>query len=328
MRSPKRSRTENLEERTKKLALLFFSTSYFLVLTSHFVSGQPPQGIRLAVNMTTVESAPVFLAAQDAPELRMDIRAGGIPVLLEGSVDAATNSETQALIRSVERPDLRIVMTVAECYYRLVARRSAGVTRLPDLRGKRIGTPLNTSSAYYLAKMLRTAKLEEADVTIVGMPVADMAAAMKRGDVDAVSGWEPGAHDAITALGVDAVVFQDRSVYRELFDLNTTTAVLNEPVRRRALVDTVRAIVTASRQVREQPPGVRPLLSSKINVPESTISTVWPHFTFAGGLPADMLDVLTEEEQWVAVQQKRAPRPRAQLQMLVDDSVLRDARRP
>jgi ABC-type nitrate/sulfonate/bicarbonate transport system substrate-binding protein len=296
------------------------------LVAATFQSSAP--AIRLAVNMTTVESAPVFLAAQNAPELKIDIRSGGIPMLLDGDADAATNSETQALLRSVARPDLRIVMTVAECYYRIVARKSAGIQYLSDLRGKKIGAPANTSSGYYLAKMLRTAGLAESDVTVVSMPVPDMAAAMKRRAVDAVSGWEPGAHDSITALGADASVFQDGSVYRELFDLNTTTAVLNDPPRRRALVEAVRAIVAASRQVRERPLGVWPLLSSRINVPQPTISDVWSHFTFPAALPPDMLDMLTEEEQWVAVQQKRVPRPRAQLQRLIDDSVLRDARQP
>ena len=163
---------------------------------------------------------------------------------------------------------------------------------------------------------------------VVAMAVERMAEAIKRGDVDAVSGWEPGAHDSIAALGADAAVFQDRSVYRELFDLNTTTAVLNDPVKRRGLVAVVSGIVTASRQVTDRPPSVRPLLSSRINVPEATITDTWKHFTFAGGIVTDMLDVLTEEEQWVAALQKRAPRPRAQLQQLVDDSVLREARRP
>lgn len=314
-----------LELRSKKLELLLVCTSYFLVLTSYFAFAQSQPPVRVAVNMTTVESAPVFLAAQNAPALKIDIRSGGIPMLLDGEADAATNSETQALLRSAARPDLRIIMTVAECYYRIVGRRSSGIARLADLRGKKIGTPANTSSGYYLAKMLRTVKLAESDVTVVAMPVADMAAAMKRGDVDAVSGWEPGAHDSIAALGADAVVFQDRSVYRELFDLNTTTAVLNDPVKRRSLVDAVRAMITASRQVREKPAGVWPLVSSRINVPQTTISDVWTHFRFTGGLPSDMLDVLTEEEQWVAVQQKRVPRVRAQLQGLIDGSILRAA---
>ena len=285
----------------------------------------PPSPLRVAVNMTTVESAPVFLAAERVGEKAITLAGGGIPLLVNRTADAATNSETQILLRSIESPDLRIVMTVAECEYRIVARRSAGIRRLADLRGKKVGAPANTSAEYYLARMLRTAKLDEPDVTVVAMPVADMAAAMKRGDVDAVSGWEPGAQDSIAALGADAIVFQQPRVYRELFNLNTTAAVLADPVKRRALVDAVRAIVAASRDVTARPDEVRPLLSSRISVPQPTIAAVWRHFRFPTTLPRDTVDVLVEEEQWVAAKQKRAPRGRAQLQVLVDDSVLREA---
>jgi len=284
----------------------------------------PP--LRVAVNMTTVESAPVFLAAQGAAGRNMALTGGGIPLLVDRTADAATNSETQILLRSVDNPELRIVMTVAECEYRIVARRSAGIRRLVDLRGRKVGTPANTSAEYYLSKMLRTVKLDESDVTVVPMPVADMAAAMKHGDVDAVSGWEPGAQDSIAALGADAIVFQDPPVYRELFNLNTTAGVLSDPAKRRLLVGVVRAIAGASRDVRARPADVRPLLSSRINVPQATIATVWRHFRFPASIPRDTLDVLVEEEQWVAGRQKRSPRTRAQLQSLIDDGVLREAR--
>ena len=294
-------------------------------LASSQLQSSPPS-IRIAVNMATIESAPVFLAERNATDVRMALRAGGIPVLLEGAVDAATNSETQALIRSVDRPDLRIVMTVSECAYRIVARRSAGISTLADLRGKAIGTPANTSAHYYLVKALRRVGLAASDVTVVAMAVPDMASAVAKGDVDAVSGWEPGAHDAIAALGQAGITFQPPGLYRELFDLNTTTAVLNDPVRRRALVNSVRAMIAASTQVRTQPASVWPLLSSRINVPQSTISDAWTHFRFNAWLPDDALDVLVEEEQWVAEVQKRAPRTRTQLAALVDHSVLREAR--
>jgi len=277
--------------------------------------------------MTTIESAPVFLAAQNPRDVRIELQSGGIPVLLDGGVDAATNSETQALIRSVARPDLRIVMTVAECAYRIVARKSSGIRTIADLRGKRIGTPLNTSSAYYLAKVLERAKLKESDVTIVAVTVPDMAGAIKRGAVDAVSGWEPGAEDSIRALGADAVTFQPPGLYRELFDLNTTTAVLNDPVRRRGLVAAVRATIAASTKVRTAPASAWPLLFERIGVPVATTSAVWNHFRFNAWIPEDALNVLVEEEQWVARQQKRAPRTRAQLQPLLDGSVLAEARR-
>jgi NitT/TauT family transport system substrate-binding protein len=291
------------------------------VLAQASPSNEP---LRVAVNMATVESAPVFLAAQRLGDTGMTLTAGGIPLLVNRTADVATNSETQILMRSVESPDLRVVMTVAECEYRIVARRSAGIRRLVDLRGRKIGTPANTSAEYYLSKMLRTVKLDEPDVKVVPMAVADMAAAMKRGDVDAVSGWEPGAQDSIDVLGADAIVFQERPIYRELFDLNTTAGVLSDPAKRRALVDVVRAIVTASKDVRARPVDVRPLLSTRINVPQPTIAAVWQHFRFPAALPRDLVDVLVEEEQWVAGRQKRAPRNRAELQALVDDSVLRE----
>jgi hypothetical protein len=101
--------------------------------------------------------------------------------------------------------------------------------------------------------------------------------------------------------------------------------VLADPPRRQALVAAVARIVTASGQVISSPAGVWPLVSSKINVPEPTISAVWKHFRFAGGLPRDLLAVMIEEERWAAAFQKREPRPRAAIEQLVDATVLRDA---
>jgi ABC-type amino acid transport substrate-binding protein len=281
--------------------------------------------LRVAVNMTTIESAPVFLAAAGPSSGGMILNPGGIPQLVSGEAEAATNAETQALLRSAASPNLRIVLTVAECYYRIVARRSAGITRLADLRGKKVGTSLSTSAHYFLVKMARTAGLSESDVTAVAVPLPDMPAALKRGDVDAIAIWEPQAHNSEQMLGSDAVVFQDRSVYRELFDLNTTAEVLADPARRRALVGAVARMVSASQQVVSAPPSVWPLVSSKINVSEPTMAAVWSHFRFAGTLPPDLLDVMIEEERWVASVQKRAPRPREAIERLIDRTVLRDA---
>ena len=291
----------------------------------HGQNGAPVPRLRFAVNMTTIESAPVFLAAEGPAGAGIVVSGGGIPLLVSGEADTATNAETQALIRSATSPNIRVVLTVAECYYRIVARRSAGISRLSDLKGKKVGTALSTSAHYFLSKMARTAGLAEAEVTAVAVPLPDMPAALKRGDVDAIAIWEPQAHNSEQALGADAIVFQDRSVYRELFNLNTTAEVLADPARRRALVAAVARIVTASEQVTSRPPSVWPLVSSKINVPEPIISSVWKHFRFAGGLPRDLLDVMIEEERWVAAVQKREPRPRPAIESLVDATVLRDA---
>jgi ABC-type nitrate/sulfonate/bicarbonate transport system substrate-binding protein len=288
-------------------------------------AAQGDRTLRLAVNMTTIESAPLFMVAQEPASSSIRLSAGGIPQLVSQEADAATNSSTQAVLRSVAAPNLRIVLTVAECYYHIVGRRSAGIRRVSDLRGKKVGTPLNTSAHFYLSKMLRQARLTQSDITVVGMAQAEMASAIAKGVVDAVSIWEPWAHNASEAIGDDAVVLEDRSIYRELFNLNTTSDVLADREKRAALVDLVRGTIATSRQLKSGPAIVAPLLASKINVKAETTTTVWHEFRFPASLPNDLLDVLVEEEQWLAAAQKRALRSRPTLAFLIDRTVLAEA---
>ena len=71
--------------------------------------------------------------------------------------------------------------------------------------------------------MLMTVGLTEEDVTIVPLvPLQRIPGALKRGEIDAVAVWEPEVQLAAEQLGADIIEFQDRSVYRELFNLNTT----------------------------------------------------------------------------------------------------------
>ena len=131
--------------------------------------------------------------------------------LLSGAADLATGSETQALLNSVTEPRLRIVLTLAECRYRIIARRSAGIRRVADLRGKKVAVTVNTSSQYFLHRLLLGAHVGDADVQLVGLEGQDMPAALENRTVDAVSIWEPHAENAFRAIGSDAVVFEDGS---------------------------------------------------------------------------------------------------------------------
>ena len=280
--------------------------------------------MRIAVNTTTIESAPVFVAGEMLGGA-VELVSGKIPLLLDGSADAATNAETQALLFSLERPDIRIILTVAECGYRIIAPRVGGIRQAADLRGRKIGTVRHTSSHFYAVKTLRSAGLAEADVTIVDVPLAGMPAALARGDVDALSIWEPVAEAAVEALKSDVTVLEAPELFRERFNLNTTAAMLDDPGRRAALVGFVRTLLEAAQRVRDQPSAAWPLLSRKINVAERTIERLWRQFRFPAALPADLLPLLIEEEHWLAAAQSRPPRPRETLAGLIDDSVLREA---
>jgi NitT/TauT family transport system substrate-binding protein len=149
-----------------------------------------------------------------------------------------------------------------------------------------------------------------------------MPAALRSGEVDAIAIWEPESENAASLP--DAIVLPDRS-YRELFNLQTTTKVLSDPAKRRALVEFLKALITASEQVRTRPKEHWPLIGSKLNYSEAVISKSWQHHRYAGGLATDLLDVMEEEERWVAMERNRTPRPRAQLASLIDASLLAEA---
>jgi NitT/TauT family transport system substrate-binding protein len=290
--------------------------------------------LRVAVNMTTIESFPALLAAEslaggDAGVVIVPVANGRIAMsqLVSGAVDAATGSETQVLLNSVAEPRLRIVVTLADCRYRIVARRSSGITRLTDLRGKRVGATLNTSSQYYLAGMLRKAGLRDSDIQFVNLEGQDMPEALKKNAVDAVSMWEPHAQNSLEGLGKDAVVFQDPGVYREQFNLNTRTDVLADPARRMALARFLQAIDASSDRLRRRPADLIPTLSPRIGMNERTVMAVWPQFRFPAGLEDGLQNSMSAVEGWVATMQNRQPRTPAQLASLVDGTVLAQARK-
>ena len=152
-----------------------------------------------------------------------------------------------------------------------------------------------------------------------------MAAAVMRGEADAISMWEPESQNAADALGSDAVIFQDNKVYREFFSVYSSTDVLENPRRRGELVVFVRALAGMTREVQKDPQRFFPLFSRVTGHPEGRIARGWEHHAFPLAVPPDLLDIITEEEKWVASGQQRAPRSRAELQGFIDPSIIREA---
>jgi NitT/TauT family transport system substrate-binding protein len=220
-----------------------------------------------------------------------------------------------------------MLFTLTEGLYRIVAKRSSGIRTVADLKGKRVVLPRNTSAHYSLVRILATAGLQESDVTIVSAGATEMALAMIRGEADAISMWEPESQNAVEVLGSDAVEFSGKGIYREGFSFYSSTDVLNDLRRRKELVAFVRAMFAATKDITARPAQFFPLISQVTKHPVEQIARSWEHHAFPLVIPKDMLDVVTEEEKWIARTQKREPKTRAQLQTYFDGSILEEARR-
>ncbi len=289
-----------------------------------------------------IELSPVLVAANSFYPQKIDVPSGGVVSITSRAADLATNAETQLLRESVTNPDLRIIMTVSESFYRLVGRRSAGINKLSDLKGKRVLLPRLTSAHYYLVAMLRSAGLKEEDVTLVSLPAPApaqagqaapatppsrfrMAEALARGEADVIATFEPEPEVAMRLLGRDGIVLQDKKVYREAFNLNARAPDLADPEKRRAIVRFVRAVADATKALKKDPKPYLPHISSVLGFTEEQIGWGWPETEFPVHIIPDMLDVLETEEVWLAKVSNRAPRGRAELAKFIDRSVVEEA---
>ncbi|MBO0759032.1 MAG: ABC transporter substrate-binding protein [Bradyrhizobiaceae bacterium] len=281
--------------------------------------------LRVGINLTTIETLPIYLAADGLAGDAIELSGGAIPSLTAGKADVVTNAETQAILRSVADPGIRVILTVAEYSYRIVARRAAGIVTTSDLRAKKIATTLNSSAHFYVSKILGSVGLSERDVTVVGMPPSEMPAALARGDVDAVSIWEPAAQKSAEAIGSDAVILQGPR-YRERFNLNTTAPIAADPVRRARVVDLLRSIIRSSREVRDHPEQTQRLIAAKLNLPQQFVSTTWRLFEFPASIPDDLLETMVEQEPWMAEKQNRPPRSPEAIATLIDASLWQEAK--
>lgn len=293
----------------------------------------PVQPLRLHGFLESLEIAPVLLAADAHYPHGLSLHRGGIANLVgkittnygeAGDADVATNAETQLLRHSVGNPGLRVIMTVTEGYYRIVARRSSGIQTLADLKGKRIGTMSNTSAEYFLEKMLGSVQLKPSDVTVLGaIDLPQLSNALVDGSIDALAMWSPETEEAELALGANAVAFPSNGIYREIFSINTTAAALADPARRAAIKEFLRALLAANEALERDPAPALQLVTQRMaEYQPAVIAAAWPHHRYLAGKVPDLLEVMVEEEQWLARVDKREPRTREQLASLIDYSLL------
>jgi ABC-type nitrate/sulfonate/bicarbonate transport system substrate-binding protein len=313
---------------------LTFLLTFLLLLFLPLVHAASP--LRIAGNLQTIESTPLVLAISNysAPA---SLTSGGVANI--ASVDLALNAETQALRLFATNKDLRIIYTVCEVTYRLVASKKAGIRTLADLKGKKIGAFPSSSAAYFVERLLDVAGgLRSTDYTVVSGSTCNAASScssgtfpymLAHGSVDAIGIWEPSAQLAIDAMGGpdNVVVFANKTVYREIFNLHATAAKLKDAATRRAIIAVVKGLNQAEQDFDKRPDSMYSVVAKATGMDVKTLKNVWPVHGWTGyhGLPADLLDVLEAEDKWVAQLERRTVMARSTLAGLVDDSVFKEA---
>src|SRR5262249_29649463 len=67
-------------------------------------NGAVAEKLRVGVNLTTIETLPIYLVEKGPAGEGIELSGGAIPSLIAGNMDVVTNAETQAVLRSTANP--------------------------------------------------------------------------------------------------------------------------------------------------------------------------------------------------------------------------------
>ncbi len=116
-----------------------------------------------------------------------------IAAMASGDVKVAELGSSPLAIAASQGVDLQMFMlsyAIGESES-LIAHNDSGITKVEDLKGKRVAVPVGSTAHYSLMGAIAHAGLTEADVTIMSMPPDQIAAAWDQGSIDAAFIWPP-----------------------------------------------------------------------------------------------------------------------------------------
>lgn len=192
-------------------------------------------------------------------------------MLEEGGQGYATAADTPLMHAACAQRRFAIIATVGETRdgVRILGRRGAGIAGPADLAGKRMGTPVGTNGDYYLRSYLAMNGIPLDGISTVYLPPDEVAAGLLSGRFDAVSLWEPYLGRLRGALGADAIVLHEPSLYQFSWNLVRGDRPADADTERRLL----RALGRAARRL-ELEPEVRTWAGRRIGLPESEASGI------------------------------------------------------
>jgi sulfonate transport system substrate-binding protein len=179
---------------------LAFGTAFAVSAGQAFA--QSPKEIRL--DFATYN--PVSLLLKERGLLEKEFAADGISIrwvqsagsnkalefLNASSLDFGSTAGAAALLaRAGGQPIKSIYVYSRPEWTALVTTPKTGITKVEDLKGKRVAVTRGTDPHIFLIRALAEAKLTEKDVRFVLLQHADGRTALERGDVDAWAGLDP-----------------------------------------------------------------------------------------------------------------------------------------
>lgn len=221
-----------------------------------------------------------------------------LDAVLDGKFDIATSADPPLMFAMMRGRPVSVFATICTQSRDdvLVGRKDRGIHEPADLKGKRIGVPLGTSSHYLLDAMLLAHLVSLQEVELIDLKPPDMLEGLRSGKVDAIAVWDPYLAAIREALGENASSFDAAGLYSVTFNLAASSGYIRQ---NRGTIDAMlRALVRAEEFAARNPAEARAIIAEGVGVEPNTVARIWPDYQLQVKLDQNLLTVLENEARW------------------------------
>ncbi|WP_256081650.1 ABC transporter substrate-binding protein [Massilia sp. YIM B04103] len=267
----------------------------------------PLEKLIIATNTEYIGACPVIAArdrgyfAAQGIQAQVQSHSSGkasLNAVLQGRADFATVADLALALAILNEQPISIVTTIfrTEKDHGIVGRKDHAVLSPASLKGKRIGVTLGTSGHFTLDVFLNRQRLRSSEVTMVNYRPEELGAALDKGEVDAIAGWEPFLKQNAASQGGNAVTFYGNEVYESIYNIAGMRAFVTEHPR--TVTRLLRALAEGARFCSDQVAEASRLVAPAVKTSEAELRAAWPAYRFGIDLDQGLILALEDESRW------------------------------
>ncbi len=173
----------------------------------------------------------------------------------------------------------------------------SGLKTLQDLRGKRIGVPLQTIGEFHLGRTLELNGIYLDEVTLVDVRANDSEKALVNREVDAAVTWEPFVTSINEHLAQDVFALPVQSGQLAYWNLVSSPEWIKSHAE--VIKRLVKALIQAENYMSSHESEARNILQKRMNISDTQIPGIWSRNQFSVSLDQSLILAMEDEARWM-----------------------------